>query len=443
MKLQPYDPDVDPNRGPFTFSFTGTDFGKFLLDNGSGEITTTVRLDREAASSYNLSVRISDGGSPPQSAVSFCSILVKDENDNRPRPTKRVVHVNTNGSFGAGFIADVKPEDPDAEDNLVCQIIKNSYDLFSFPPRSCLLTTKRRFNGSAKLDLRVNGSDGRWAVSYDVEVRFVTFNSKTIDNSITVRLQNTSPTAFLLQSYQLFLNAVDRVLLQRNTYEAQLFSIKSSGSGLLDLLVAARNQRFDYMIREDLSAALSKNKSTLERNSKVEIQTVDYTPCSASNPCQNGGECTSYIHTLGTKSYEAQPVIFLSLDYEWRFSCLCKPDFAGEKCELSKRGCVSKPCKNGATCIEKGSSFVCQCPTGFRGPTCANDVDECQQGPCKNGGTCKNIFGDYQCNCLPGYLGKSCSSGFEFCRVASPTKWAQPKCTCASSQALPLRMCWI
>lgn len=437
MKLQPYDPDVDPNRGPFTFSITGTDFGKFLLDNGSGEITTTVRLDREAASSYNLSVRISDDGSPPQSAVSFCSILVEDENDNRPRPAKRVVHVNTNGSFGAGFIADVKPEDPDADDNLVCQIIKNSYDLFSFPPRSCFLTTNRRFNGSAKLDLRVNGSDGRWAVSYDVEVRFVTFNSKTIDNSITVRLQNTSPTAFLLQSYQLFLNAVDRVLLQRNTYEAQLFSIKSSGSGLLDLLVAARNQRFDYMIREDLSAALSKNKSALERNSKVEIQTVDYTPCSASNPCQNGGECTSYIHTLGTKSYEAQPVIFLSLDYEWRFSCLCKPDFAGEKCELSKQGCVSKPCKNGATCIEKGSSFVCQCPTGFRGPTCADDVDECLQGPCKNGGTCKNIVGDYQCNCLPGYLGKSCSSGFDFCRVASPTKWAQPKCTCASSQACP------
>ena len=437
MTLQPYDPDVDPNRGPFTFSITGTDFGKFLLDNSSGLITTTVQLDREAASSYNLSIRISDDGSPPQSSVSYCSILVKDENDNIPRPSKRVVHVNTNGSFAAGFIADVKPEDPDADDNFVCQIIKNSDNLFSFPPRSCVLTTNRRFDGSAKLDLRVNSSDGKWAVSYEVEVRFVAFNSKTIDNSITVRLQNTSPTAFLLHSYQLFLDAVGRVLLQRNKYEAQLFSIKSAGSGLVDLLVAARNQKFEYMIPEDLSAALSKNKSALERNSKVEIQTMDYTPCSASNPCQNGGECTSYIHTLGTRSYEAQPVIFLSLDYEWRFSCLCKPDFAGEKCELSNKGCISKPCKNGATCIEKDSSFVCQCPTGFKGPTCADDVDECVQGPCKNGGTCKNFVGDYQCNCQPGYLGKSCSSGFDFCRVASPTKWTQPKCTCASSQACP------
>lgn len=434
--LQPYDPDIDPNRGPFTFVLTGPNFGKFQVDGATGIITTIAPLDRELTSSYNLPFFISDSGSPQQSAVSYCRILVKDENDNRPRQAKRVVHVNGNSSFAAGEIANVRPEDPDVDQIMVCQIVSNSNDLFTFLPQSCMLTTKRRHNGTYTFDLKVNGSDGRWAVTYDVEVRFVAFNSETIDNSIAVRLQNTSTIGFLSKSYQLFLRAVKLILLQEDDYDTQLFSIKSVGGGLVDLSVAARKElSVDYMTREDLSALLWNNKSDLERISKVDIQTVDFTPCSASNPCRNGGECTSYMHMLGTQSIETQPVIFMSQDYEWRFSCLCKPDFAGEKCELRKQGCASEPCKNGATCVNRDSSFVCHCPTGFRGLTCADDVDECTQSPCKNGGTCENLIGDYRCDCNPGYLGKNCSSGYDFCRVASPTQWTEPKCTCGHSRA--------
>ena len=435
MTLQPHDPDIDPNRGPFTFAISGTNFGKFQLDSGTGMVTTTAQLDREATSSYNLSIRITDNGSPQKSAVSYCNILVQDENDNRPLQATRVVHVNSNNSFASGFIANVQPEDPDVDDVLVCEIIRNSNNLFSFPPRSCMLMTNRRYDGSAELDLRVNGSDGRWAVSYDVRVRFVAFNSKTFDSSITVRLQNTSPELFLTQSYQLFLDAINRIT--QPEHSAQLFSVKSIGDGLVDLSVAAKGtQPFNYMTRERLSGSLRNRKHDLERNGKVQIQNVDYTPCTASSPCRNGGECTSYIQTLGSQTtVESVPVIFLSIDYEWRFSCVCKPGFVGETCEISKKGCNSKPCKNGATCQDKDSAFVCQCPTGFTGLTCADDVNECAQNPCQNGGTCKNLVGSYQCDCKPGYLGKNCSSGFDFCRVSTSAQWAQPKCSCAPNQA--------
>lgn len=434
MTLQPHDPDTDPNRGPYAFAFYGDNFGKFQLDSGSGLIKTTALLDREATSSYNLSIRISDNGSPQKSAVSYCNIVVLDKNDNRPGSTERVVHVNSNDSFPAGFVANVQPEDPDVNDTLVCKIIKNSDNLFSFPPGSCMLRTERRHPGSAELDLMVNSSDGKWAVSYKVQVRFVAFNSKTIDNSVTVRVQNTSPERFLSTSYQLFLNAINRVL--QPGHVLQLFSVKSIGDGFVDLSVAAKStQAFEYMTREDLSGLLRNHESDFERNGKIQIQNVDYTPCTASSPCRNGGECTSYIHTLGTyTTVESVSVIFLSVDYEWRFSCVCKPGFVGETCEVSEQGCNSKPCKNGATCIDKDNSFVCQCPTGFTGLTCGDDVNECVQNPCKNGGTCKNLVGSYQCDCKPGYLGKNCTSGFDFCRVSS-SNWAQPKCTCASSQA--------
>ena len=435
VTLQPRDPDIDPNRGPFTFVISGNDYGKFQLDIRSGEITTTAQLNREATSSYNLAVRISDNGSPQQSAVSYCKILVQDENDNKPSNTPRVVHVNSNNSFASGFIANVQPEDPDVDDVLVCQIVKNSNNLFSFTPRSCMLRTNRRYNGSAEMDLMVNSSDGRWTVSYNVKVRFVAFNSKTVENSITVRVQNTSPEGFLTQSYQIFLDAFNLIL--PHGYLAQLFSIKSVGGGLVDLSMAAKStQTFTFMTREDLSLLLRNHKSDLERNGKVQIRNADYTPCTASSPCRNGGECTSHMHTLGTTTtVESTPVIFLSVDYDWRFTCVCKSGFVGETCEISEQGCNSKPCKNGATCVDQDSSFVCLCPTGFTGLTCSDDVNECVRIPCKNGGSCKNLVGSYQCDCKPGYLGKNCSSGYDFCRVSSPTQWAQPKCTCDRDQA--------
>ena len=435
ITLTPHDPDVDPNRGPYTFVIDGTPNNEFHLDRRTGLITTTVELDREATASYNLSIRISDGGSPQQSAVSYCEIQVQDVNDNPPRQTARIVHVNINNSLPSGDLAKVQPEDPDVNDLFVCEILQDSNGLFGFAPGSCVLRTKNKQTGSMVMDLIVNGSDGKWAVSYDVQVRFVAFNLQTFANSLTVRVQNTSPKGFLSQSYQKFLNAIN-VIFSPLGYNSQLFSIKSVGGGLVDLTVAAKKtEAFEYLRREELSTALRNNKANLERNGNVSIQNVDYTPCTASSPCQNGGECTSYMHNPGTiTTLESTPVIFLSVDYEWRFRCVCKPGFGGETCGVSEQGCNLNPCKNGATCIDKDSSFSCQCPSGFTGQTCSDDVNECEQKPCKNNGTCKNLVGSYQCDCKPGYLGKNCSSGYDYCRVASVASWATPRCTCSQGQ---------
>ena len=434
VTLQPQDLDVDPNRGPYTFAISGTNYGKFQLHSASGVITTTAELDRETISSYNLSIKISDNGSPQLSAVSHCRILVQDVNDNAPRPTSRVVHVNSLNSFASGTVANVQPDDPDVDDILTCQILKNSDGLFNFLPRSCILRTNTKYDGSADHNLVVNASDGKSAVSYDVKVRFVAYNSLTVNNSITVRVQASGPEMFLSQSYQDFLDAVNRILPR--SHALLLFSVKSVTAGFVDLSVAAKTHDLQYITREALSDLLGKNKAELERNGNVVIQNVDYTPCTASSPCHNGGECTSYIQTLGTTTtVDTLPVIFLSVDYNWRFKCVCKPGYIGETCEISEKGCNSKPCQNGATCVDKDFSYECRCPTGFSGPTCANDIDECQQNPCQNNGRCENLAGSYKCHCKPGYLGANCSSGFDFCQVSSSNNWAQPKCSCDSGKA--------
>ena len=436
VTLQPEDRDVNPNRGPYTFAISGTNYGKFQLNSVSGVITTSAELDRETISSYNLSIQISDGGSPQMSAVSRCRILVQDVNDNAPRPTARVVHVNGLNSFASGAIANVQPDDPDVDDVLTCQILKNSEGLFSFLPRSCILRTNTKYDGSAEYNVVVNASDGKSAVSYNVKVRFVAYSLLTVNNSITVRVQAAGTEMFLSQSYQDFLDAIARILPLG--YVSQLFSIKSVSGGFVDLSVAAKMQTHDlkYITREALSDLLSKNRAELERNGNVVIQNVDYTPCTASSPCHNGGECTSYVQTLGTTTtLDTLPVIFVSVDYDWRFKCVCKPGYIGETCEISEKGCNSKPCQNGATCVDKDFSYECRCPAGFNGSTCADDIDECQQNPCKNDGRCENLAGSYKCHCKPGYLGVNCSSGFDFCRVSSSNGWAQPKCNCDSGKA--------
>lgn len=435
VTLQPQDLDVHPNRGPYTFAISGTDYGKFRLNSASGVITTTAELDREAVSSFNLSIKITDSGSPKMSAVSLCRILVQDVNDNAPRPTARVVQVNSlSNSFAAGTVAKVQPDDPDVNDVFTCQILKNSDGLFSFLPRSCILRTNTKYDGSGNHNLVVNASDSKSAVSFDVEVRFVAYDSTTVNNSITVRVHASGPEMFLSQSYQDFLDAINLIL--PSGYRSQLFSVKSVSGGFVDLLIAANKNVLPYKTREELSALLSDNKAVLERNGNVVIQNVDYTPCTASSPCHNGGECTSYVQTLGTTTtLDTLPVIFLSVDYEWRFKCVCKPGYIGETCEISDKGCSSKPCQNGATCVDKDFSYECRCPAGFNGPTCANDIDECQQNPCKNDGQCENLAGSYRCHCKPGYLGANCSSGFDFCQVSSSNNWAQPKCSCDSGKA--------
>lgn len=434
VRLQPQDRDEDPNRGPYTFTISGTNYGKFQLNGASGVITTTTKLDRETASSYDLSIKISDGGSPQMFAVSHCRILVQDVNDNAPGTTSRVVQVTSLNSFASGTVANVQPVDPDVDDVLTCQILKNSEGLFSFLPKSCILRTNAKYDGNGDHNLIVNASDAKSAVSYDVKVRFLAYKSLTVNNSVTVRVQAASPEMFLSQSYQDFLNAIDGILPRSSA--SQLFSVKSVTGGFVDLSVAAKTSNSQYITREHLSDMLGKNKAKLERDGNVVIQNVDYTPCTASSPCHNGGECTSYVQTLGTTTtIDTVPVIFLSVDYDWRFKCVCKPGYIGETCEISEKGCISKPCQNGATCVDKDFSYECQCAAGFNGSTCAKDIDECQQNPCKNEGRCENLVGSYKCHCKPGYLGTNCSSGFDFCQVSSSSSWAQPKCSCDSGKA--------
>ncbi|XP_067085594.1 sushi, nidogen and EGF-like domain-containing protein 1 [Osmerus mordax] len=80
--------------------------------------------------------------------------------------------------------------------------------------------------------------------------------------------------------------------------------------------------------------------------------------------------------------------------------------------------CVSQPCLNGATCLDRVDSYLCACDKGFTGSHCQTDVDECLSEPCEHGGTCEDQSGSFLCHCPPGHSGQHCQIEEDGCESA-------------------------
>jgi len=128
-------------------------------------------------------------------------------------------------------------------------------------------------------------------------------------------------------------------------------------------------------------------------------------PC-LSNPCQNGGGCSSKI--------EVDP---LTADTTSEFQCTCPANYVGYLCQ------VECTCVNGGICAASnplahdGRGHTCKCPVQYSGPDCSTDVDECasDRWPCKQSEFCvqANVTANNRCDprdstCHTGWKGYSC-----------------------------------
>ncbi|CAG5115904.1 unnamed protein product, partial [Candidula unifasciata] len=62
-------------------------------------------------------------------------------------------------------------------------------------------------------------------------------------------------------------------------------------------------------------------------------------------------------------------------------------------------------CQHGGVCVNTHGSFTCVCRSEYFGPKCEQDVNECQKNPCKHGGQCQNFPGGFFCECPERYTG--------------------------------------
>ncbi|XP_017260678.1 protocadherin Fat 1a isoform X3 [Kryptolebias marmoratus] len=160
----------------------------------------------------------------------------------------------------------------------------------------------------------------------------------------------------------------------------------------------------------------------------------------SSNPCTNGGSCTS----LSNGGYFCKcPASFMGTHCEITISpcasnpclyggtcvpraddfyCQCRGQYSGQRCQ-SGPYCRDNPCKNSGKCIDSLDGPVCECETGFQGDRCLSDVDECIKNPCTNGGQCHNTYGSFKCNCSQGFSGQMCELRAEVRNEFVSTSW--------------------
>ncbi|KAK2918784.1 protocadherin Fat 1a isoform X2 [Channa argus] len=175
---------------------------------------------------------------------------------------------------------------------------------------------------------------------------------------------------------------------------------------------------------------------------------VDVTPgcalapaesCS-SNPCTNGGSCTSlpnggyfckcpasFMGThceIGISPCASNPCLYggTCVPRADDFYCQCRGQYSGQRCQLGPY-CRDNPCKNSGKCIDSLDGPVCECEAGFQGDRCLSDVDECIKNPCTNGGQCQNTYGSYKCNCSLGFSGQVCELRAEVRNEFVSTSW--------------------
>lgn len=145
--------DADKGDNARVRLFVEPDNGKFVIQNGTGTILSSISFDRERESTYTFRLKAVDAGDPARSSYVGVTINVLDENDNAPYVTKP-----SNSSYK--YLTPVTPPDTrvevvEAEDidsgpnaELVYTITGgNPYGLFHISPTTGEITLAQEFSG--------------------------------------------------------------------------------------------------------------------------------------------------------------------------------------------------------------------------------------------------------------------------------------------------------
>ena len=158
--------DADEGENARVRLYVEPDNGKFVIQNGTGTILSSISFDREKESTYSFRLRAVDAGDPPRSSYVGVTINVLDENDNAPyvtKPSNSTYKYLAPVTAPDALVEVVEAEDMDSGQNaeLIYSITGgNPYNLFHISPNSGEVTLAQEFtrkhNGLHRLVVRVS-----------------------------------------------------------------------------------------------------------------------------------------------------------------------------------------------------------------------------------------------------------------------------------------------
>lgn len=418
--LSAKDPDLPPNGAPFSYTVIGGKHQNYIkINRHTGVLFTTRKLDRELTPFLEVMIEIEDSGIPVMKSNYTLQIKVLDRNDNSP--TARSAHVLVyafNTQVPRGKIADVKPNDLDIVGDYKCKILKDSTSEMTistlYIKTGCDLYTNAVKPGQG-YSFSVSGNDGihRDVIS-SISVEFFSFDNTTVEQSITLRILNTTASDFLTHYYRSLLEILKLGL--KNRESIYLYSINEIDDHL-DLTVAVKDSQLIWK-RQNTEKYLEAKEADITKMLKRHI-IVPYFPCK-SNQCKNGARCTDAIRISDdTKITESSSLILSSPLVKHEYVCQCIDGFMGTNCDKRQDPCTPNPCSFGGQCHKQGHDFTCSCSPRREGKTCELERDDvCSSNPCKNGGSCKESAdrNSFFCLCRPGYRGNHCEALVDSCR---------------------------
>lgn len=345
------------------------------------------------------------------------SIVVLDQNDtpSTPRTIQVFVHY-FNDELPTGKIADVHPNDADTSGEYHCKIIngptpKNSL----FIKYGCELTIGK-VSPDVKYTLSVSGNDGKHSdVISKASVEFFRFTNSTVENSFTIRIENTTSAKFLMNYYKRFTELMNSAF-DSNDDQVHLFSANDVDSGL-ELTVAIKNSKGYYNKAKAIENLIRKRESAQQMMGSMVA--IGYSPCQKII-CENGGVCSDGIEVLeGTRIIDSETVVFTGPSVSHDYSCRCPDGFTGKRCDRQHDPCSPNPCQAGGVCRRQGYDFQCSCPVSREGKLCEQERgNACDGNPCRNGGSCQQSpdGSSFFCLCRPGYRGNHCETVSDSCR---------------------------
>lgn len=164
-KVSANDADSGDN-GVITYRLMTDYDGSFEIDSDSGEIFTTMKLDRENIANYEILVKAIDQGVPQRSGTATVLLSVLDKNDNPPRFSRLFsVNVTENAEIGT-FVIKVTSSDLDSGENAnaTYSFTENPGKKFSIDPISGNVTVTEHLDREQQDEyvLKVAAFDGAW-----------------------------------------------------------------------------------------------------------------------------------------------------------------------------------------------------------------------------------------------------------------------------------------
>uniref|UniRef100_A0A182PJ69 Cadherin-related tumor suppressor n=1 Tax=Anopheles epiroticus TaxID=199890 RepID=A0A182PJ69_9DIPT len=427
MTLAATDPDLPPNGAPFTYQLVGGRHKSlFTLERHSGVLKTVRSLDREQMPQLELLVEVEDNGKPRKRTQHSITVNVLDQNDSPSTP--RNVHVLVY-AFGDGplhgDIASVHPNDPDVTGDYRCKLLtdvnKQPVTAFIIPTGCQLRPTSPSRIPTSGHTFMVSGNDGKHPdVTSTVSVEFLHFDNATVDQSITVRLENVSSANFLANYYRNFVDIMKASLEPAD--DLILYSLLNVGKALHVTLAVKNTPLKGYRSKQYVIDRFSRKLEAIGQLLPNVQATIGYDPCRSADTCANGGVCSARIKVYPEEDNlitDSQSLIFTSPPVRHDFACACSDGYTGARCDKRQDPCSPNPCHAGGQCRRQGYDFQCTCPANREGKYCQLERgDICSSGPCKNGGSCRESSdgSSFFCLCRPGYRGNQCEAVTDSCR---------------------------